>query len=463
MRPLRTEFPKQSCADGASATFAQKEVVSYARQGDREKTIEIIKSKNDREANDVHKEEIERGEIGIIQKRALLSSFVGWMFDGFETSSQIRFAVGTALGGTLMGWAVGGTVGSIMADYVGRKKMLMVSIVGYCVFTAFTALSQSVMMLIALRFLTGMFLGTEWSTGTALVAETWPASTRAKALGFMQSGYGFGFFLAAGLWLLIQPYAGSEGWRLMFVIGVLPAILVIYVRRQVPESKLWLEAVANAHAGANGEGPTRKLTLVAMFEDKGAVATVFAVLIIASVTVSVFYGITALTGPYIGAIAAKQGLVASAWASISALVYNGGSILGYVTAGFVADAIGRKPYMFLSFLGAILSGVLMYLAPQTLTIALICVFILGVFTLGVFSWMPIYLPELFHTRVRSTAAGVIFNLARLVAFPLPILTAFLFSNLGGYQSTVLALTLLYLIAIIALMTLPETKGRALPA
>ena len=445
------------------------------------KTIEIINRKNDGEENDVQKKEMELGEIGIVQKRALLSSFIGWMFDGFETSTlilvgsaamvsllpdpdpdQIRVAVGTALGGTLMGWAVGGTIGSIMADYVGRKKMLMISIVGYCVFTAFTALSQSVMMLIALRFLTGMFLGTEWSTGTALVAETWPASARAKALGFMQSGYGFGFFLAAGLWLLIQPYAGPEGWRLMFVIGVLPAILVIYIRRQVPESKLWLEAVAD-QAGVNNEGPARKLTLVAMFEDKGAFATVLAVLIIASVTVSVFYGITALTGPYIGAIAAKQGLAASAWASISALVYNGGSILGYMTAGFVADAIGRKPYMFLSFLGAILSGWLMYVAPQTLTVALICVFILGVFTLGVFSWMPIYLPELFHTRVRATAAGVIFNLARLVAFPLPILTAFLFSSLGGYQSTVLGLTLLYVIAIIALMTLPETRGKALPA
>ena len=427
-------------------------------------------------------EAVNTGEIGVVQKRALLSSFIGWMFDGFETSTlvlvgsaamlsllpdpdpdRIRYAVGTALGGTLLGWALGGTVGSIMADYVGRKKMLMISIVGYCVFTAFTALSQSVIMLIALRFVTGMFLGTEWSTGTALVAETWPVSARAKALGFMQSGYGFGFFLAAGLWLLIQPYAGPEGWRLMFAVGVLPAILVIYIRRQVPESKLWLQTTADRCVGVKGKGPARKLTLVAMFEDKGAFSTVCAVLIMASVTVSVFYGITGLTGPYIGGIAAKQGLAPSAWASVSALVYNGGSIFGYMTAGFVADAIGRKPYMYLLFLGAILSGVLMYLAPQTLTVALICVFILGVFTLGVFSWMPIYLPELFHTRVRATAAGLIFNLARLAAFPLPILTAFLFSSLGGYQPTVLSLTLLYAIAIVALTTLPETKGKDLPA
>ena len=422
-------------------------------------------------------------EIGLVQKRVLLSSFLGWMFDGFETSTlilvgsaavssllptagpeEVRVAVGTALGGTLVGWAVGGTIGSVMADYVGRKKMLMVSIVGYCAFTALTALSQSVMMLIALRFLTGMFLGTEWSTGTALVAETWPASARAKALGIMQSGYGVGFFLAAGVWLLIQPNAGPEGWRWMFAVGVLPATVLIYIRRRVPESKLWLEAMAHDRASAGGHDKSeRKLTLLEMFEEKGAVARIVSVLIIASVTVSVFYGITALTGPHIGAIAAKQGLSASVWASISALVYNGGSILGYVSAGFISDAIGRKPYMYFAFSGAILSGVLMYLSPPNLAIELSCIFILGTFTLGVFSWMPIYLSELFHTRVRSTASGLIFNLARLISFPMPILTAFLFSSLGGYQPTVLALTLLYLVAIVALTRLPETKGRALSA
>jgi hypothetical protein len=90
------------------------------------------------------------------------------------------------------------------------------------------------------------------------------------------------------------------------------------------------------------------------------------------------------------------------------------------------------------------------------------VFVLGIFTLGVFSWMPIYLPELFQTRIRSTASGVVFNLARLVSFPLPILTAFLFSRLGGYQATVLSLVLLYVLAIAALMLLLETRGKPLP-
>jgi MFS family permease len=202
-------------------------------------------------------------EIGPVQRQALLSSFAGWMFDGFETSTfilvgnaaalsllpdstseKIRIAVGSGLASTLLGWAIGGTVGSVMADFVGRKKMLMISIAGYCAFTALTAFSGSMTMLIVLRFLTGMFLGAEWSTGTVLVAETWPASARAKALGIMQSGYGFGFLLATGLWLLVRPCGGAEGWRWMFTVGVVPGLLLIYIRRKAPESQLWLEAVS---------------------------------------------------------------------------------------------------------------------------------------------------------------------------------------------------------------------------
>jgi MFS family permease len=420
--------------------------------------------------------------IGPVQRQALLSSFTGWMFDGFETSNfilvgsfaalsllpdstpeGIRVAVGTGLGSTLLGWAIGGTIGSVMADLVGRKKMLMVSIAGYCAFTALTALSGSMTMLIALRFLTGMFLGSEWSTGTALVAETWPASARAKALGIMQSGYGFGFLLATGLWLLIQPYGGPDGWRWMFVVGVLPAFLLIYIRRNAPESQLWLESVSHHQETADG-GDTRQqqLSFVELLEDRRVLTAAPAVLVLAAVTVAVFYATSVLIGPYIGAIAAQEGLMAGSWASRGVLVYNVGAILSYIAAGFLADAIGRKPYMYVMFIGAILSGILAYLAPPTLSMSLASVFILGVFTLGVFSWMPIYLPELFQTRIRSTASGLIFNLARLISFPLPILTAFLFSTLGGYRPTVLFVTMLYVFSIVALTTLPETKGRPLP-
>jgi len=424
-----------------------------------------------------------KSEVGPTQKKALFSSFVGWMFDGYETSTLIlvggaavtsmmpgisaadtRIMVGTSLGSTLLGWAVGGMIGSIVADYIGRKKMLMIAIAGYCAFTALTAFSQSVTMLIALRFLTGIFLGSEWSTGTALVAETWPKSARAKALGVMQSGFGFGFFLAAGLWLFIQPMGGSDGWRWMFAIGVLPAIALIYIRRALPESELWLEAMKEKQAkeavtpAANRES----LTLVEVLKNAEARKRVFATLVLAAVTVSVFYGASALIGPFVAGLAVKEGLNGPTWAGISALVYNAGAIIGYIAAGFIADAIGRKRYMAFMFSASIASGLLIYLMPPGLSVALGCIFVLGCFTLGVFSWMPIYLPELFATRVRSTASGFVFNLARLVAFPLPILTAFLFTNLGGFQPTILSLTLLYVISLVTLLFLPETKDKPLP-
>lgn len=418
----------------------------------------------------------ENRRIGPVQRSALTSSFVGWMFDGFETSTlilvgsaavtsllttatpdEVRLGVGTALGATLMGWAVGGVIGSVMADYVGRKRMLMISIAGYCAFSALTAVSHTLTTLIALRFLTGLFLGSEWSTGTALVAETWPASARAKALGIMQSGYGFGFFLAAALWLFIQPL-GPDAWRWMFLIGVLPALALIYIRRGVAESKLWEEAVADRHSALK----KRSFTLVELFDDPNARRCASATLVMAAVTVSVFYAISALTGPFVGSIAAEKGLNAASWASISALIYNAGAIIGYIAAGFIADSIGRKPYMFIMFGGGVLSGALMYAVPHSLAPVLTAVFILGIFTLGVFSWMPIYLPELFATRIRATASGVVFNLARLISFPLPIFTAFLFTQLGGYQATVLALTLLYVLALLALRFLPETKNASLP-
>lgn len=428
---------------------------------------------------------VDDGGIGPVQRRALLSSFIGWMFDGFETSTliliggaamlsllgepslaEIRLAVGTALSSTLVGWAVGGIIGSVLTDYVGRKRMLMISIAGYCAFTALTALSQSVTTLVALRFVTGLFLGSEWSTGTALVAETWPASARAKALGVMQSGYGVGFFLASALWLILQATTGPEGWRWMFVIGLLPALALVYIRKGVPESELWLEAVADRRTERSGSPVPlkgRRLTLIEVLADPQSRGRTLATLVMAAVTVAVFYALSALTGPYIGSIAAKAGLNAASWATISALVYNGGAILGYGSAGFIADAVGRKPYMGFTFVGAILAGLLIFLCPQTLYASLVCVFVLGYFTLGVFSWMPIYLPELFATRVRATASGFVFNLARLVAFPLPFLTAYLFTQFGGYQPTVLCLTLLYLLALAVLPLLPETKGAPLPA
>src|SRR5919206_2827494 len=198
--------------------------------------------------------------IGAAEWRALAASWLGWMFDGYETYAlvlvaaiatrqlvaaeqvdQLPIYIGGLLCVTLLGWATGGVLAGILADYVGRKRMLMYSILWYAIFTGLTALAPNYWILLALRFLTGLGLGAEWGPGTAMVAEFWPPAVRGRAAAVLQSAFGFGFLLASGAWLLLSPL-GPNAWRYMFVLGVLPALLLLYIRTSVPESSLWAAA-----------------------------------------------------------------------------------------------------------------------------------------------------------------------------------------------------------------------------
>src|SRR2546428_7710279 len=225
--------------------------------------------------------------------RILAASFLGWIFDGYETYALIvalPFALrallppeqlksapiwaGTAIGVTLLGWGTGGLIGGILADYVGRKRMMIWSVFLYALFSGITALSQTFLMFAALRFITGLAMGSEWSTGVAMLAETWPDRARPKGAGFLQSGFGWGTLLAALTWWVISrlnPF-GAESWRLMFVFGALPALFTVYIRRAINESERWLRAVREKRWAATekDQRSTRKttgrpLTLVEIF------------------------------------------------------------------------------------------------------------------------------------------------------------------------------------------------------
>jgi MFS family permease len=192
--------------------------------------------------------------------RALAASWLGWMFDGYETYAIVLVMaqavrqllpqerlptssvyMGGLLAVTLLGWAMGGVAAGVFTDYIGRKRMLMISILWYAVFAGLTALSPNYWFLLVFRFLTGLGLGAEWGPGTAIVAEFWPPSLRGRAGGALHAALGVGFFLASGIWLLVNPL-GSSSWRYMFVIGILPAFLLLYVRRAVRDPVLWIAA-----------------------------------------------------------------------------------------------------------------------------------------------------------------------------------------------------------------------------
>src|SRR6267143_201775 len=198
--------------------------------------------------------------IGTARWRALAASWLGWMFDGYETYALVlvmtpalhqllapdrlpkaSIYMGGLLTVTLLGWAAGGVAAGVLADYVGRRRTLMLSILWYAVFAGLTALSWDYWSLLIFRFFTGIGLGAEWGPGAAIVAEFWPPASRGRAAGALHSAYGFGLLLASGIWLLLNPF-GPSSWRYMFVIGILPAFLLLYLRRWVNEPPLWVAA-----------------------------------------------------------------------------------------------------------------------------------------------------------------------------------------------------------------------------
>src|SRR5919197_3092640 len=178
------------------------------------------------------------GTLTRTQWKTLLASNLGWMFDGYETFAliltvgvalrqlldpslypQIPAYAGTVIGLTLLGWGIGGLLGGILADYVGRRRTMIFAILGFSLMTGLSALAWDSLSFALLRFLVGIAIGSEWVTGASITAEVWPDRARGKGAGLMQSGLGIGFFLASFVWLFVGAL-GPDAWRMMFLIGV---------------------------------------------------------------------------------------------------------------------------------------------------------------------------------------------------------------------------------------------------
>jgi len=428
--------------------------------------------------------------------RVLAASFMGWIFDGFEsfalflilplalksTLSPEQLATpavwaGIAISTTLLGWGLGGVIGGTLADYIGRKRMMMYSVFLYALFTGLTALSPNFWFLAGLRFLTGLAMGSEWSTGVAMVAETWPNHARPKGCGILQSGFGFGTLLAALVWLVLGSTnpLGAETWRLMFVVGALPALFVLYIRRAVNESERWLTAVREKRWAATEEdaqhlgGPARPaakrpFTLTEIFrEPESRRRTLLALLLSLSTTVG-WWAISSWLPAYTEQIAKAGGYAnPSGWATWVALLYTVGAIAAYLISGFLADAIGRRNFLLFTYAGALIMTPVTYLWTRSPEMLLLVGFVNGFFTLGcAYSWMAIYLVELFTSTVRSTAASFIFNATRLIAWLFPILAGTMIHSFGGISRAAMTLGSIYVLGLIVPWFMPETRGKPLP-
>lgn len=415
------------------------------------------------------------------QWRVLIAAWLGWVFDSMDSmiyalvlhpalhdllqpnsggaavsDGAIGWYGGIIFSIFLVGWAIGGVLFGVAADHFGRTRTLVVTILIYALFTGLAALSQDWWHLAIYRFLTALGIGGEWAAGAALVAEVWPEEKRAKAAGILQSAWAVGFFLAAAWYLLLQDYS----WRVLFVVGILPALAAVLVRLWVKEPDRWV----NARAQERQSGADRHPKIPELFQGRLRRAT-WVGSALAFVAVFGLWGATNWTPTLVRALPDMAGLPEAQLKRAvfyATMALNLGALAGYLSFGPLADRFGRRPAFALMCAGSLVMVPVTFLAPHAYVHVLLLLPLLGFFNNGIFSGFPIYLPELYPTRLRATGAGFCFNAGRVLASLGPFVTGFLVTALGSFGRAASAVALIYLVGLAILPFAPETRGTPLP-
>ena len=428
--------------------------------------------------------------LNATQWKTVFASNLGWMFDGYETFAlilvvgvalhdlllpaqfaQIPAFAGTVIGITLLGWGIGGVIGGVLADYIGRRRTMIFAILAYSITTGLSAFAWDWVSFALLRFLVGIAIGSEWSTGASLTAEVWPDNARGRGAGLMQCGLGIGFFLASFTWLFVSGY-GPGAWRIMFIIGVIPALFTFWLRSGVPESQRWehsnekrksaqVKKKSGAVLSAEDQHLTR-FTFADLFADPEVRKITVVVFLMSLTTTVAWWGISTWVPPFIAAAAGKAGLPPQTWASYAGMSYNIGAICGYIGLGFMADRFGRKPIVMIFFAASLVLTFALYKWTTDVHLLLLVAAVNGFFTLGQYSWMSVWLPELFPTRMRATGMAFTFNSPRFVAFLGPLFAGMLIAQFGGFSGMAVAFSFIYILGFVLVPFLPETKGKSLP-
>ena len=394
-------------------------------------------------------------------RRALLAACLGWALDAFDVmlyalviAALIRdFSLSTTTAGllgsiTLVASGIGGVAFGLIADRAGRRPAMLASILVYSVFTAACGFAQDVWQLAVFRFLLGLGMGGEWTSGAAMVSETWPDKHRGKAVAVMQSSWAVGYAVAA---LVAAPVTASFGWRAVFFLGIAPALLTLWIRRSVAESHVWLAAQKNTGAAPSA-------TLRDVF--RGRFASITALLtILSSATIFAYWGLNLWVPAFLSLPVERGGLGFDAtWTTVLIVTMQIGTFLGYVSFGYIADAIGRRK----SFVGFILIAAVLTLAysvTQDRWLLLGLGPLVAFFGTGFFSGFGTVTAEIYPTSVRAVAQGFTFNCGRFASAAAPFMVGSLAQDHGfGPAFALLAIALL--IGAATWIWLPETRGRS---
>jgi len=396
------------------------------------------------------------------ERRALLASTLGWMLDGMDVTLYAmviaellrELHLSTAQAGllasvTLISSAVGGIVFGILADRVGRRVALMASIMVYSVFTAACGFSRGVLDLAVFRFLLGLGMGGEWATGAALVAETWRPEHRGKALGLMQSGFAIGYALAAVVTALVLS---RWGWRAVFFVGIVPALLTLWIRSGVQESPRWVQQAA-ANIGKT-DGWRGRFRSAAKSHGKMILLT----LLMNSAALFGWWGLFTWIPPYLALPATEGGrgltlAASSAWI----IVMQVGMWLGYVSFGILSDAWGRKR-TYVGFLLLAAALVPLYARAESAAALLVLGPLVAFFGTGHFTGFGIITAELFPTSFRASAMGLTYNFGRALSAAAPWVLGAVAAH-RSLSSAFWISGLAFLVAGMLALGVPETRDR----
>jgi MFS family permease len=428
------------------------------------------------------------------QRRTLLAASMGWALDAFDamlyalvlTQLMRDFGMSKTTSGllgtlTLLASGIGGVAFGFIADRIGRKRALMLSILTYSLCSFASGLATSILMLAVARFVLGLGMGGEWNTGATLVAETWPTEFRAKAISIVQSSWALGFAAAA---LVAGPVSRYFGWRAVFFVGVLPALLTLWIQRSVPESEMWRKQTGNEQlrreasqftfprTGRSGSysGAEVSTSTLSADRDQASFLRIFrppfvkhtlALLLFNFFGMFAWWGLFTWLPPYLSLPVEQGGRGLSVMGTTTLLVTLNlfGMFPGYMSFGWIADHLGRrKAFLFYTLAAAVM--VPLYAATRSRFWLLAFSSGAAFFGTGIFSGSGIIGSEIFPTTVRARALGFTYNGARTMSSVAPLVIGRVGQTKGLSWAFYLC-AVGYLLAALMITQLPETKGKTL--
>jgi MFS transporter, SHS family, sialic acid transporter len=428
---------------------------------------------------------------------ALAAALLGWMFDGFEQGvlglvgrpalidvlhlegfahlasnrflpewvqaaarAQVEGPVGAWLSiinaSWLLGAAAGGWLFGWLGDRLGRVRAMVFSVLAYAVFTGLIGLVRDPWQIVGLRFLAALGMGGEWALGVALVMESWPQSWRPVLAGLIGAAANVGFMLNFLPVVLVDSLGlpmSEGGWRWVLGICALPAVLTFFLRVFVPESEKWQHAIQS--------GPQPRLTDIftpALRRRSLLAATLSSIPLIAT-----WGAVAAVVTPW----AISEG--GQKWGNWTQICSGFGAVLGTLSGALLAHAWGRRQTYFALTVGSLVICAYLFrchfaIHPMLDGWFLIAVSLTGFFTASFYGWLPLYLPELFPTRVRATGQGFGYNFGRIIAAGGALYMSHLLDDVfrGDYAKAGAVISLIYLAGLVVIWFAPETRGQPLP-